>query len=975
MRRSGICKSVRLQLVLWSALPIILFFGCAGRHCDIGSSTDGGKVVQAGASRAPQVPTSQEVLFDYRETFLDNGLRVITLEDFSCPIVTVQVWYHVGSKDEQPDRQGFAHMFEHMMFRGTDRLGPIDHFELVRRTGGTNNAYTSFDRTVYHQTLPASQLELALWLEAERMTFLDITQDNFDTERKVVEEERRIQLNRPYGTVNEKVLAELFKLHPYRWPVIGNIAHLRAATVKELRDFWTRYYVPNNAALVIVGAVSHQHAQRQARRYFGWIPRYRQPGAFCLYEPAATAARCISLNDENAPAPMARLAWRTVPAAHKDAISLEFAAEVLGGGHSSRLYRDLVADRQLAVRADAYSSTMEQDGIFSASAVLPTRGSDPNQVLEIMTNHVVRLAAEPVSPRELTKARNQLLRQLVTSSLTIERKAGMLGNAAITEHDTSRANKQMAEIRAVTAQDLQRVVRTYLAPQRVLAVAVQQNLLEQLPASRQLEEQAAVTAKREQQAPPPGRPGLARPAAWPNRPPLAELKPARLTPAYSSTVLANGLKVLVVPNHEVPYVTVHLGLLAGSWTESKPGSTSMALGMLTKGTENFTEAELADELDTYAISLDGYAQMDTCSVAASCLTEHLNRAMNLLAEVVLRPTFPAEEFQKLRKQVLTSLAIASAEPDYIADRQLRCRLFGAHPYARTPRGEIPDVQALDLEDLHHWWRTFARPDMAALIFSGDVEKKEAVMLAEMYLGSWGASGERPDISPPEPPAPQTTSIFLVDLPASSQSKIRVACLGIARKDPDYFTSRLVSSYFGEAFNSRLNKAVRVEKGLTYGARGGFSAARFAGQFVAQTFTRTNSTAEALRTVLQQVEALQTQPPSAQELEHNRSYLLGSFIRNRQTPQDIAEDLWLIESHGLPADYFDKFLASIARTTTRDCSRFAGKSIDTSKLVVVVVGDAAKLKDELEQLAPVTVISAGQEQQKEATALSAISGAG
>jgi predicted Zn-dependent peptidase len=208
-------------------------------------------------------------LFDYRQSVLANGLTVITLEDFSTPIVAVQVWYHVGSKNEDPNRQGFAHMFEHMMFKGTDRVSESDHFDLVRQVGGSANGYTSFDRTVYLETLPANQVELALWLEAERMTFLKIDQKRFNTERQVVEEERRMHLNEPYGTVMEKILPEIFTVHPYRWAPIGKIPQLRAASVEELRSFWKKYYVPSNATLIMVGAIKHADAQKLAEKYFG----------------------------------------------------------------------------------------------------------------------------------------------------------------------------------------------------------------------------------------------------------------------------------------------------------------------------------------------------------------------------------------------------------------------------------------------------------------------------------------------------------------------------------------------------------------------------------------------------------------------------------------------------------------------------------------------------------------------------------
>ena len=273
---------------------------------------------------------TRSATYDYRQITLENGLRVITLEDHSCPIVSVQIWYHVGSKDEDPQRQGFAHMFEHMMFRGTDRLGPTDHFELIRRTGGTTNGYTNFDSTTYLETLPSNQLELALWLEAERMALLQIDQESFETERKVVEEERRMGLNRPFGTLMENMMAEMFKVHPYHWTPIGNIPHLRTAKVQELRDFWHRYYVPNNATLVVVGDVQHETAQQLARKYLGWIPRVDDPGRVTIREPMPTELREVTLQEQNAPVPLVMIAYRTVPIAERGRRSPGFAQHDIG---------------------------------------------------------------------------------------------------------------------------------------------------------------------------------------------------------------------------------------------------------------------------------------------------------------------------------------------------------------------------------------------------------------------------------------------------------------------------------------------------------------------------------------------------------------------------------------------------------------------------------------------------------------------
>jgi len=896
-----------------------------------------------------------KAIFDYQQIKLDNGLTVITLEDFSCPIVAVQVWYHVGSKDEQSKRQGFAHMFEHMMFRGTDRLGPTDHFGLIRQVGGSTNGYTSFDRTVYLETLPADQLDLALWLEAERMAFLKIDQNAFDTERKVVEEERRMKLNEPYGTLVENLLAAIFKVHPYRWAPIGKISHLRASSVPELRDFWTRYYVPNNATLVIVGAVTHEAAQRQAKKYFGWIPRYPDQPKVAVHEPDPTEKRSITIKESNAPAPGVGVVYRTVPISDKDAVVLDLLAEILGGGNSSRLYRELVAEKQLAMAAQTVSWSLEQDGLFGAGAVLSPVGADSAKVLEVMEKNIARLQTQPVSERELTKAKNKLLYQLVTQRLEIESKASVLGTAAVDCGDISRVNHDLEDIRKVTTDDLLRVAKKYLAPERSLEVTVERNMLGTVLGSTNKEEAAPITAKSEKVPPKPGRPGIERSKNFPDKPPLAKISEAKITPQFTRKTLPNGLKVIVVSNHEVPFVSMQLGLLAGGWTENKPGTAAMTMKMLTKGTAKHTEGALAEELETYAISLSGSGGMDTGTINVGCLTEHVGRAGKLLGEVVLSPSFPEMEFKKLRKQVLTSLAVSSAEPDYLADREFRRRLYGTHPYSRTATGEVRDVDALTISDLKEWWNKFARPDMAVLIIAGDISEKEAMTLAKDTLGTWQSKGPQPAKELPKIPKADKTHIYLVDRPGSVQSQIRVGQLGITRQNEGYFVSRIVSSYFGWDFNSRLNKSIRVAKGLTYGVWGSYVAQRFAGDFKVGTFSKAESTGRAVQAVLDEIKRLKTQGPTKEELETSRSHFLGSFIGERETPQQIAGDLWLIESQGLARDYLEKLLAGIAKTKSADCERLVQNTIDSDKLIVVVVGQADQIKSDLEKIAPVTVI--------------------
>lgn len=904
----------------------------------------------------------------FQETVLDNGLRVLTIEDFSCPIVAVQLWYHVGSKDEDPERQGFAHMFEHMMFRGTDRLGSTDHFDLIRKTGGDCNAYTTFDQTVYVQTLPANQLNLALWLEAERMSMLKIDQDAFDTERKVVEEERRMGVNRPYGKVLEQVLPHLFPDHPYRWSAIGSIPHLRAASVPELRAFWTRYYVPNNATLVVAGAVKHNEVVQLATRNFGWIPRCDDPPRVAEpgYRPFEKSK--VTITDKNAPAPIAALVFRGVPLRHDDATALDLMTTILGGGESSRLYRRLVADEGLAVAALCGSLSLEQDGVIGAGAIMSPLGSSAEKAIAAMQEEIQRIREGEVSAEELEKAKNQLLNRLVVENLTVESKATALGSAAVLEGDANRINTRLERIRQVTTADIQRVAQQYLNPDQAIEGHVTGTgalgLLGGLfGAKKDDAEDAPITGPAETNPPAPGRPGVSRPADRLADFPLAGPLVYDQEDAFKEVTLDNGLRVIVVENREVPFITATLGFAAGAWTETKPGTATMAMQMLTKGTQGHSEAELASELERYAISLAGQAGMDTASLNLQCLPEHAERGMSLLQEVLVQNTMPEEEFEKLKKQTLTGLYVSTTDPSYIADREFRRRIYGDHPYARSAEGEVADIENLELADLKTWYQTFARPDMCTLIFAGDIDLATAGTLAKKYLENWQTNQPLPQVEVAPLPSFSPTQIYLVDN-AGIQSQIRVGHLGFTHKDPSYFPSRVVSGYFGGAFNSRLNETIRVKRGLTYGAGGGFSAQKMAGVFQISTFSKNESTAEAVSAILEEINRLQVEAPSEKELNDTVSFVTGSYPATRETSQQVAAQLWQELVYNLPSGYAKRLLKGVASTTAEQCMQVVKDKVRPQNLVIVVVGPAAELQEKLAEIAPVVVVGSNQSDNNE-----------
>jgi zinc protease len=388
------------------------------------------------------------------------------------------------------------------------------------------------------------------------------------------------------------------------------------------------------------------------------------------------------------------------------------------------------------------------------------------------------------------------------------------------------------------------------------------------------------------------------------------------------------------------------------------------MDMLTKGTKSRTAKQLAEQLESNAIELSGSASMDTASVSLSAMLPQLDLAMELFADVLRNPTFPKDEFDILQPQARMGLMVQTKTPEYLAERELRRQLYGSHPYSRTSSGELEDLDNLKIDDLQAWWSKNLRPDNAVLYVGGDITPDAAYKLAEKYLAAWKAEGK---FEPPklgEPPAKQKTHIYIVDKPGSTQSQIRAGHLGIKRDHPRYIISRVLSDIFGGSFNSRLNKAIRVEKGLTYGAHGGLSPRRFGGDFGVGTFTKTESTAVTVQTIVDEITKIRSAPPGEQELSDTKTYIAGSFAGNRETPMSIVGDLWMIETQNLPDDYLQKLLAGVKAAEGPQIMESAKELIDPDHLVFVVVGEASKIKAGLEKIAPVTVISPAPEKGEE-----------
>jgi zinc protease len=427
--------------------------------------------VIAGTAPAPRASVRPPKL-DYTMTTLPNGLNVVLLEDHSTPIVHAEIWYHVGSKNEKPGRTGFAHLFEHMMFKGSKNVEPEGHPSYISSVGGQSNAYTTEDATVFWETIPAQYLPLVLWLEADRLGSLNIDEKVFQTEREVVKEERRMRVeNQPYGRLNEIVYDQAFTVHPYKHPTIGSMKDLEAASIDDVREFFRTYYVPNNATLVLVGDFDTKEAIGLVTKYLGRIPKSARPVPRDIpKEPPQTKERRVKL-EENWPLPAVIVAYHITYDGHPDSYPLHIASKVLSDGQSSRIYRDLVYKKQLALAAWGGGNIIEHPNLFFAIAVVQP-GHTPEEAIDALIAEFERLKAEPISAAELQQAKNQWTREYILQRESNKDKAGVLGHAAVIHNDITTADGEYDLFASATAADVQRVARTYFNAENRLVLTI-----------------------------------------------------------------------------------------------------------------------------------------------------------------------------------------------------------------------------------------------------------------------------------------------------------------------------------------------------------------------------------------------------------------------------------------------------------------------------------------------------------------------
>ncbi|HET6248570.1 MAG TPA: pitrilysin family protein [Tepidisphaeraceae bacterium] len=890
---------------------------------------------------------------DFTQETLPNGLRVIYAPLKTAPVVEVRVFYHVGSRDERPDRQGFAHMFEHMMFRGSAHVKPQEHMKILGAVGAVVNAFTSFDQTVYHETLPASALETALYLEADRMASFKVSDQIFGTERKVVAEEWRMRyMNQPYGRIFGDFQKAAFSTHSYRWTPIGDMDQLRASRSNELQDFFNTYYVPNNAILVVAGDIDTPAAKALVSKYFAWIPRGADVVRDIPVEPPQTAARVVNVS-YRVQLPRVEVGWRLPGYQDPDQPALDLLRTIVGGGRSGRLPRLLVSnDHPLAVDAVAHHFTLEDAGLFMVDATV-MQGKDPAEVEKVMKEAVADVVANGVTQEELEKAKTQVRIELVNGRETATDIAEQVGEEALLTGDPNRVNTDPARTEAVTLADIQRVAKKYLLSDHSITLRVTPDPL------GKAERAAATQAAMSNEVVPPSKPVKARDVVFPKDWPAHAPEPHVTATAHfdkGTEATIDGVKVIVLTDTRLPLVNWSLTTRHGSFEDpkGKEGASMLSNAMLHRGSAGLTFDQIAKDLESRAITIDISDGRDITRLAGNCTTPELEHALERSRQLYLQPTFDPAEFAKLKERTVNEIALSEDNPQTVAGEDLSAAVWGDTPLGRHPT--TASVSGITLDDVKQAYARNFSKDGAILMFSGDVTAERGQQLAKQLLDGWTTAGQpAPDLHVAGV-TPARRHIILVDRPAGRQSSVRIAIPAYDIRDPEKFTGSIAGQILsGGGIDSRLMRYVRAEKGLAYGVHGVFQPGRHNGAFVIGTETAVESTADAIDAIFKVITDMKNDNVTPEELAMAKTRVAGGLLMGMQTIGEQASFRVDAILNGYPIDYYDTYPAKVDEISAEQVKAIMNKYVDDTRMTIVVVCPAEQALTQLKRLGDVEVV--------------------
>lgn len=888
---------------------------------------------------------------------VSNGLTLIIHEDHSDPIAHVEVAYHVGSARESVRNSGFAHFFEHMMFQGSKNVADEEHFKIISEAGGTNNAYTAFDKTVYHQSAPSNLTETMLWLEADRMgTHLDgFTQEKFEMQRDAVKNEKRQRYdNVPYGMVNEILFKTLYPNHPYEWTPIGFVDDLDDATFEDLRNFFLRWYGPNNATVVVAGDVNPEEVMAWVAKYFGSINKCPNVYPTRAQKPRLTSDIYVNTTD-NIVMPRTMIAFPTVEEFNEDEAAMDILMEIIGGGNNSILYKNLVKSKK-ALFAAAYHQTFELSGF--AGIIVQTMpeqygGLNKYDLETIIRESISEFETRGVTDEDLQIIKNQVLRSSYSTLNSISSKAGILSHFALMKGDGYNLQDEIDRYSSVTKEDVMRVYKKYLQGNKAVFIRVEREEPKQGDdeVSKSVNPHAGEPKKIHPQYN-----GLTYNPPVDSfdrsiRPVIPAGKAVRVPDFYLET-FENGLKLIGTRSTESPMVYFYFDMDGGHLLDANKkvdnGTAEMTAAMMGEGTKTLTTEEFSRKLDLLGSSISFNAGLSSTTIFVSCLKDNVDATLAMLEDALMNPRFDEEDFKRIKKQMMESVESSKRNASVMASKAFNQLMFKGTILEKYSSGDVKSIKKITLKDVINFYNTYYSPNVTNLVISGDITKEEALSKLD-FLRKW----ENKNVVVPSLPAfspLEGGTIYLVDKEYAAQSTVVLGQHFIPYDyNGDYFKASVMNYSLGGAFNSRINLNLREDKGYTYGARSFFSGNSRYGYFKFSSEIKKENTADAIRELMKEINTYYESGITADELAFTQSSMVLSEALRYETPFQKLGFLNNILEHGLPANYTAEQATLIRSMTVEDINSVIRSSLDPNRMIIIVVGHAYKVRPELEKL--------------------------
>lgn len=899
-----------------------------------------------------------ELVIPYEKYVLPNGLTLVIHEDHSDPLVHVDVTYHVGSAREEIGKSGFAHFFEHMMFQGSDHVADEQHFKIVTEAGGTLNGSTNRDRTNYFETVPSNQLEKMLWLEADRMGYLldAVTQKKFEVQRATVKNERGQNYdNRPYGLVSEFASKNLYPYgHPYSWLTIGYVEDLNRVDVNDLKNFFLRWYGPNNATLTVGGDVKPADVVKLAEKYFGPIPRGPEVKPVTVPAAILETDRYASFTDNYARVPLLAVVYPTVPLYHKDMGALQCLAQVLGQGKNSVLYQQLVK-KQYAVQASGFSQLSELAGEFFIQMV-PLPGKSLAQMDSLYRNALDSFEKRGVTDDDIAKFKGGIEAQQINGLQSVQGKVSQLAAFQTFAGNPNKIADLIRMYTSVTKEDVMRVYNEYIKGHHAVYVSVLTKGQDKSLAAKK--DNYTVDSSR-YNAPDYGYAGLKYNKAKDNfdrsKIPGNGPNPAVKVPKFWKKDLAGGVKVIGTESSEIPTVTLTITIPGGQVLEakdtSKAGVASFFASMMNEDTKNYSAEQMAVELQKLGSSISFASGFDGITVTVQSLKKNLDKTIALLEERMLNPKFTEDAFKRIQKQTLESFKQAKSQPAAVASEVIAKINYGpGNILSMNEDGTPHTVKNLSLNDIQGYYNNNWSSRDARVVVVGDVKQEEVLPRLAFFSKLSNKKIELPKVDA-TPVATNESKIFLVDIPKAAQTEFRVGYATGMKYDAtgEFYKAGLMNFALGGGFNGRLNINLREDKGWTYGARSTFNGDEYGGDFEFSSGIRADATDSALAEVVKELKNYASTGIKDDELLFMKNAIGQRDALRYETPLQKAGFIGNILRYNLPANYTALQSAILKSITKNDINSLSKKWIQPDKLNMLLVGDKAKVLPGLQKL--------------------------